>query len=239
MKSIGQILKAARQKKNYTIDDIHRLIKIHAKYVKALESDDYSIFDGKVHAKGFLKIYTEFLELETGEIMALWRREYEPAFENPIDDKYKKIKTLEPEKFSITPAMLVAAFISILLLAFFVYLYFQYRQYTDAPNLDIYYPQENQVVTDDVLDITGQADLDSEVFINNQKIIANPDGSFLTSIKLREGINTVSIKAVNKLNKESERVINIIYRPQEEAPLLPEDVEESTPSNVKMQINGT
>jgi cytoskeletal protein RodZ len=243
MKSIGQILKAARQKKNYTIDDIHRLIKIHKRYIKALENDDYSIFDGKVHAKGFLKIYTEFLELETGEIMALWRREYEPAFEDQPTEKYHKIKTLEPEKFSITPAMLIGGFVTLLLLGFFVYLYFQYRQYTDAPNLDIYYPQDNQVVKDDVLDITGKADLDSEVFINNQKIIANPDGSFLTSIKLREGINTISIKAVNKLNKETERVLNIIYRLEETTPAVTdevkEEVPETTPSEQTLPTDGT
>ena len=39
-----------------------------------------------------------------------------------------------------------------------------------------------------------------------KQLIANPDGRFLTSVKLREGINTISIKAVNKLNKETEKV---------------------------------
>lgn len=224
MKSIGQTLKSARQKKNYTIEDIHRLVRIHPKYIKALENDDYEVFDGKVHAKGFLKVYAQFLDLETSEILALWRREYEPTFEDPGKEKYQKIKTLEPEKFVVTPTMMVLSFVSLLLLSFFVYLFFQYKHYTDAPKLEIYHPNDNQVVEKDILDITGQTDLDSDVFINNQKIIANPDGSFLTSIKLREGINSISIKAVNKLGKENEKVVNIIYRPESE------EVPQSTPS---------
>ena len=69
MKSIGQILKTARQKKNFSVDDVYKFIKIHPSYLKALENDDYSVFDGRVHSKGFLKIYAEFLELDLREIM--------------------------------------------------------------------------------------------------------------------------------------------------------------------------
>ncbi len=216
MKSIGQILKAARLKKNYTVEDVNKFIKVHPRYIKAMEADDYSVFDGKVHSKGFLKIYSQFLELDQEELLALWRREYAITFDDVKNEKLLKIKALEPEKFIITPSTLIVTFVGTLLFGFFLYLFFQYRQYTDAPTMDIYYPGDNIVVKHDILDITGKAELDADVFINNQKIIANTDGSFLTSIKLREGINTISIKSVNKLNKETEEIRNIIYRPEKE-----------------------
>jgi len=216
MKSIGRTLKSARLKKNYTIEDVHKFIKIHPNYIKAMESDDYSIFDGKVHSKGFLKIYIEFLDLDLDELLALWRREYEATFDQKNVKKFSKLKALEPERFVITPSVLIVTFVAIMLFIFFTYLFVQYRQYTDAPVLDIYYPEEDIVVIDDVLDLTGKVELDSEVFINNQRVLANPDGSFLTSIKLREGINTISIKSVNKLNKETEIIRTIIYRPERE-----------------------
>ena len=224
MKSIGQILKAARLKKNYTIEDVNKFIKVHPKYIKAMEINDYSVFDGKVHSKGFLKIYAQFLELDLDELLALWRREYAITFDNVGQEKLSKIRSLEPEKFILTPSTLIITFVGTLLLGFFIYLFFQYRQYTDAPTLDIYYPEDNIVVDNDILDITGKVELDSEVFINNQKIIASTDGGFLTSIKLREGINTISIKSVNKLNKETEVIRNIIFRREEEE-------EEDVPEN--------
>ena len=224
MKSIGQILKAARLKKNYTIEDVNKFIKVHPKYIKAMEINDYSVFDGKVHSKGFLKIYAQFLELDLDELLALWRREYAITFDNVGQEKLSKIRSLEPEKFILTPSTLIITFVGTLLLGFFIYLFFQYRQYTDAPTLDIYYPEDNIVVDSDILDITGKVELDSEVFINNQKIIASTDGGFLTSIKLREGINTISIKSVNKLNKETEVIRNIIFRREEEE-------EEDVPEN--------
>ena len=140
MKSIGQTLKSARLKKNYTIEDVHKFIKIHPNYIKAMENDDYSIFDGKVHSKGFLKNYVEFLDLDLEELLALWRREYESTFDQKKSEKFSKLKALEPEKFVITPSVLIVTFVAIMLFLFFTYLFVQYRKYTDAPILDIYYP---------------------------------------------------------------------------------------------------
>lgn len=225
MKSIGQILKSARLKNSYTIEDVNKFIKIHPVYIKALENDDYAVFDGKVHSKGFLKIYAEFLELDLDELLALWRREYEVIFDNHKEARFSKIKAIEPEKFVVTPSTVLITFVVVALLSFFTYLFFQYRQFTDAPTLEIYYPEDNIAVDDSVLDITGKVELDSEVFINNQKIISNSDGSFLTSIKLNEGINTISIKSVNKLNKDTEIIRSVIYRPKEEPVPMQETID--------------
>ena len=59
-KSIGKLLLSQREKKKLTLEDIYKFIKIHPKYLYALENDDYSVFKGKGHAKGLLKIYGEF-----------------------------------------------------------------------------------------------------------------------------------------------------------------------------------
>lgn len=229
MKSIGQILKNTRVKKGYSVEDIRLYIKVHPKYIIALETDDYSIFEGKVHSKGFLKIYAQFLELNADELLALWRREYERFFEPTEKPKFSGIKPIESSKFVFTPSMLIVGSLLVLLLSFFSYLYIQYRQFTGTPTLDIYYPEDNQVLEKDILDLTGKSELGAQVFINNQAIVTNPDGGFLTSLKLKEGLNTISIKAVNKLEKETEVVRTIIYRPKP-VELPTQELTESTPS---------
>lgn len=213
MKTIGQILKIQREKKRLTLDDIHKFIKIHPRFIQALENDDYSIFEGRIHAKGFLKIYSDFLELNINEVLALWRREYEPYLKDTGDEKFVKLKGLEANKFSITPSFLFAIVAFVLITAFFGYLFYQYKNYTGAPKLELYYPKDNIVQDTDILDITGKTELDSDVFINSQKITLNPDGSFATSIKLKEGLNAINISALNKLGKEAEIIRTIIYRP--------------------------
>jgi len=224
MKSIGQQLKESRKKKGFSIEDIHKFIKIHPKYIVALENNDYSIFEGKVHSKGFLKIYTQFLELNISEIMALWRREYEPVFMK--ENKLKEYRPLEMPKFVLTPSIVIVTVVSIALFVFFGYLYFQYRNYTGAPNLELYYPQDNQISETDILDITGKTDMDSKVFINNQEIPSDLDGTFLVSIKLKDGINTISVRSENKLGKKVEKIRTIIYRPK------PVEVPEASESTI-------
>ena len=54
--------------------------------------------------------------------------------------------------------------------------------------------------------------------IRIEKITLNVDGSFATSVKLKEGLNTLNISAVNKLGKEAEVIRTIIYRTAVKAP---------------------
>ena len=82
MKSVGNILKSQRHKKNFSLDDVHKFVKIHPKFLTALETGDYSVFSNKIHATGFLKNYAEFLGLDVDKMLGLWRREYEAQFEN-------------------------------------------------------------------------------------------------------------------------------------------------------------
>lgn len=234
--SIGTILKRSREKRRLTQDDVSKYIKIPNKYLRAMENDDYTIFSDKVHAKGFLRLYSEFLNLNSEELLALWRREYEKYFDT------KKITTLAPQKpikypkVYITPSLIFVFVICVTVVGFFGYLFYQYRNYTGAPNMTVYNPKENSVVDNAILDITGVTDLDSEVYINNQKVVLNTDGSFAESLKLKEGLNTISIKAVNKLEKQTEFVKTIIYRPSEKENLPLFETSESTKS---MQVGDT
>lgn len=234
-RSVGSFLRGQREKRKQTLDDVHQAIKIHPKYLKALEQDDYSVFDGKVHAKGFLRVYSEYLGLSVDEVMAFWRREYEPNFEGSKSEKrhghkFSQIPALNPPKFILTPGFVITVIGALAIILFFGYLYFQYKSYTGNPFLEIYYPEENKLVESDIVDVTGKTELDSEVFINNQKVTLNPNGSFAVSIKLKDGINTLSIVAVNKLGRKTEDIRTVIYRVEKPKEIAAEDVKESTES---------
>jgi cytoskeletal protein RodZ len=233
MKSVGELLRSQREKRKLTVEDVYKSIKVHPSYIRALENDDYSSFEGKVHAKGFLKMYAEFLNLNLDEINALWRREFETLFENTDKDKSYLAKKVENNVFAITPSLVAGIFGIFLIFAFFGYLFHQYRTYTGNPAIEVNSPSNNLVLATDIVDVTGRTELDTEVFVNNQQVILTPNGSFAVSVKLKEGINTISITAVNKLEKKSEEIRTVIYRPEKlpaPPPVAPES-SESTPSS--------
>lgn len=226
MKSIGKILEAQRKKKKFELSDIHKFIKIHPKFLQALEDDNYKVFSNKIHAKGFLKVYADFLELDVDQILAIWRREYGGQFDEKQESKKEfKLKEIDPPKFLITPGLILVTIATILVLGFFGYLFYQYRNYSGVPDLDIYSPDNNVVVTSSTLDIIGETDMDSVVLINNQRVVVDKDGSFATSIKLHDGINTLSFLAVNKLGREAEEIRTVIYREESKAPEETKDEE--------------
>ncbi len=233
MNTLGNLLKKSRERKRLTIEDISKSTKIGAKYLKALENDDYSQFADITHSKGFLKIYSTFLELNTDEVLALWRRDFSMQFKstrlaNPVFNKSPK----RLNDFVFTPYTIVITLVLSCIFIFFAYLFFQYRGYVDVPTLEISSPANNAVLQDSVLRVEGKTDLETEVFVNNQKIDVSPDGTFSTVLKVRDGLNSISITAKNKLNRVSEKILNVVYSPP--PPLMPykptSEVPEATPS---------
>jgi hypothetical protein len=230
MKDLGQILKSQRKKRKLTYDKVYALAKIHPKYLGALENNDYSVFDGELHARGFLKIYADLLGLDVEKVLALWRREYGHEVVGSSVERRVPSGGLHKLKdgFSLSADRLFWVAVSIVFLAFFGYIYRSYKTYQGPPDLTINFPEDNSVVTGSLVDVSGSTDIDSTVLVNGDNLLLKPDGSFLTSLRLREGVNTISIVSINKLDKKNEKVLTLIYRP-EEVPEVPEKVLEEPP----------
>ncbi len=214
IKKVGEMLKSAREKKGLTLSDVYKFIKIHPKYLSALENNDYQVFSSPVHIKGFLKIYTKLLELNVDEVLAFFRREYD---EKKMG-KVRIIKPLENPKALLTPTSVIVFSTLILILLFFSYLFYQYRSYTGNPSLIIEKPLEDDTANVVSFEIVGRVDRDSSVFLNGQKLNVKEDGSFVTIIDLSEGINTLNFLAINKLGKETKLARTVIYK--KEQPLV-------------------
>lgn len=63
MHEIGQLLKKTREDNNYTIDEVSALLNIRPKYLLAIENFDKGELPPNVYVVGYIKIYTEFLNL--------------------------------------------------------------------------------------------------------------------------------------------------------------------------------
>ncbi len=200
-----------------TRPDVYKQIKIHPRYIAAMEDNDYGIFDGMIHARGFVKIYAEMLELNVEQILALWRREHGYKFEDGLHPERNKNKTPEirGQRLSFTPWNILAFLGFLILVAFFGYIFHSYKNYQGPPRLDIYYPEDNMVVERSLVDVTGKTDIDSTVLVNGETLLLKADGTFATSVHLKEGVNTLSIVSINKLERKKEEILTLIYRPEE------------------------
>lgn len=64
MESIGQILKAARERRQISIADVVVATKMTSTFVKAIEADDFDAIVAPVYARGFIKLYAECVGLD-------------------------------------------------------------------------------------------------------------------------------------------------------------------------------
>ena len=70
LKTPGQILKAVRESKNLTLDDISQRILLRPRIIQELEADDYSHVFARVYAEGYLKAYAKVLGIAADELLA-------------------------------------------------------------------------------------------------------------------------------------------------------------------------
>lgn len=78
---LGQRLRRAREAKGVTASKAAAATRIKVQHIEALERDDYRRLDVPVYAKGFIRIYGEYLGLDVEELVAVYAREFAPSSE--------------------------------------------------------------------------------------------------------------------------------------------------------------
>jgi transcriptional regulator with XRE-family HTH domain len=73
VESIGDKLKNARENKKITIRDVVKETNINPVYINALENEEFDKFPSETYLIGFLRSYSEYLKLDTGEIIEAYK----------------------------------------------------------------------------------------------------------------------------------------------------------------------
>ncbi len=90
MPTIGETLREARMRQRLDIADVERQTKIRAKYLRALENEEFSMLPGPTFVKTFLRTYAELLGLDPHALVEQYRAGYEPR------DELETLKPLGP-----------------------------------------------------------------------------------------------------------------------------------------------
>jgi len=73
MEAIGEKLKAAREEKGYSPDQVARDTNIARRFILAMENEDFEAFPGDTYLIGFLRNYSDYLGLDADRIVNLYR----------------------------------------------------------------------------------------------------------------------------------------------------------------------
>ena len=126
MRTVGEILKKARLEKKLTLEEIVERTKLIKKYLSALEENHYQDLPSAAYTQGFIKNYSQILDLKAQSLLAIFRRDYKektkPAF-----------GFAHSNGFWWTPRLTFISLLVLGLLFFFGYLFWQYRLLLKSP----------------------------------------------------------------------------------------------------------
>jgi cytoskeleton protein RodZ len=94
MADIGSTLREARMRARIDISEVEASTKIRAKYLRAIENEEWDLLPGTVYVKSFLKTYGDYLGLDSRLLIDEFRRRYE----RPSDHDLRPIASLTRER---------------------------------------------------------------------------------------------------------------------------------------------
>ena len=90
--TVGQRLQRAREELGISIDEAAHETHIRVNYLQELETDHPELLHSTAQARGFLRLYAEFLNLSYEELVAFWEEkpeEPEPPETQPVKNRKK------------------------------------------------------------------------------------------------------------------------------------------------------
>lgn len=75
---IGKVLREAREARGVELDAVAAVTKIRPRYLEAIEAERWEALPGRAYARGFLRAYAGFLELDPEPLVAELERDLEP-----------------------------------------------------------------------------------------------------------------------------------------------------------------
>jgi cytoskeleton protein RodZ len=122
MPDIGESLREARMRARIDISEIEAQTKIRAKYLRALENEEWDLLPGPTYVKSFLRTYAEALDLDAKLLVD----EYKLRHERLSDVELQPINAAAPgrerrrQKPILPPWFFVAVIIAGLLVALYL-----------------------------------------------------------------------------------------------------------------------
>jgi cytoskeleton protein RodZ len=122
--SIGNRLREARTRRGLGFDEAEAATKIRARYLRALEAEQFDLLPGPTFARTFLRTYADFLGLDARLLVEEYRTQHERPDElgegtfNPVSPRPRERPTLSLPRPG--PLVLLGGGLGVLLLFFLI-----------------------------------------------------------------------------------------------------------------------
>jgi cytoskeletal protein RodZ len=202
---LGTVLRTAREARFIDLARVERDTKIRIRYLSALERGDYRDLPEPIYTRGFLRNYGLYLGLDPEYLIDLYRLESGTAVERPaMPSARRPMAARQGRSLVVSSGAIAAAILTVLVVAFVVYLVGELVTFARTPDLRITDPAADVVGWEaDAYTIRGITEPNSTITTDglrqNPTTTADAQGAFSVRVGLVPGANVITLVANDPL----------------------------------------
>ncbi|MCL5666370.1 MAG: DUF4115 domain-containing protein [Patescibacteria group bacterium] len=211
LETLGEYLKEVRESLGFAVEKVADKTGISPKFITALEEGNYRQLPADIYMTGFLKKIAAFYSVDGRELVSQYKKErgiQQQLGSQAAGGGYLKKKILG--RMVVTPVTVSIALGLLFAAVTMGYIAWQVMSINRTPSLEIFQPQDRQVVKDSFVNVRGKTDPGTGIAINNQSIFVDSEGNFKTQLGITAGQKDLVITAKNKFDKSVSKTISII-----------------------------
>ena len=202
---LGTVLRTAREARFIDLARVERDTKIRTRYLAALERGDYRDLPEPIYTRGLLRNYGLYLGLDPEYLIDLYRLESGTAVERPAMPAARRpMSARQGRSLVVSSGAVVAAILTLLVVAFVVYLVGEFVTFAGTPDLRVTDPaadvvawQETEYTMRGVTE--PNSTITTEGLRQNPSTTADADGAFSVRVGLVPGANVITLVANDPL----------------------------------------
>lgn len=207
-RSIGEALRAAREERGESVEDVERLTHVGKKFVHALESNDLKKLPEPVYAKKFVKALAKHYGIDPEAASDALLKEMAVSVEAPA--RGRPVNFVEGRSLVASPILFKSAALGVVFLAIIGYFAYSVNAILKPPKVTLYSPHDDQVFADNRVVIEGLTEPEVDLFVNSEPVLIEADGSFKDMLNLPPGVAHLRIIAKKRHSREREILLKVV-----------------------------
>lgn len=199
MKTVSEILRERREALGISVQKVSKETKIPVEHINFVEQAKWKQFASFTFIQGIINKYSNYLQCDTQKISALLRRDLAQN-----ETKFILNSSYKEKNFFMTRQLALLGF----LLLFISYFIFQILVFIRKPPLTVQVTSPI-IKSGEPLEIKGTTERGALIYLNDERIFQNSNGSFQEEIYLKKGKRVIRLKVIGTNGTIVEKTISV------------------------------
>lgn len=210
--SIGEVLRAAREARGETLEDVERLTHVGKKFLAALENNDFSKLPEPVYTKKFVRVLAKHFGLDPDAAAENLLRESAVVVDIPTGSR--PVNFVEGRGLVAAPLLLKSVVLGLAFLGIIGYFAYSVHSILKPPAVTLYSPHDDQVFPNNRVVVEGLTEPEVNLSVNGEPILIEADGSFKDVLYLPPGVSNLRVAAKKRHSNEREILLKVVVEEQ-------------------------